>query len=247
MCRKFIFAVALVLFAGLGLLADNASSLPFVSPMFGDNMVLQRGKANTIWGWARPGEKVTVQIACSSATAITGADGRWQVRIDPPPVGGPYTLKISDADQTVEFHEVLVGDVWLCGGQSNMEFGLKMARNSTNEVAEANHPEIRLFFVTKQVAYSPTNLALGTWRICSPDTVVTDGWNGFSAVAYFYARKLQDELHVPIGLQRRWTARRAFPHRQLACEYPECKALVNKRILHVIHSIIHSIIEQRNV
>jgi len=163
-------------------------------------MVLQRGKPDSIWGWARPGETVTVEIDGDSATATTGADGRWQAKIQPPPVGGPYTLKVSDADQSVEFHEVLVGDVWLCGGQSNMEFGLSNARNGANEVQSANHPEIRLFIVNKQVSCTPTNLLQGTWRICSPDTVAMDGWGGFSAVGYFFGRKLQDELHVPIGL-----------------------------------------------
>ncbi len=191
-----------VLFLGwaTAVFAADIPSLPLVSPMFGDNMVLQRGKPNSIWGWARPSETVTVEIAGHSATATAGADGRWQAKIQPPPVGGPYTLKVSDADQSVEFHEVLVGDVWLCGGQSNMEFGLSNARDGANEVQSANHPEIRLFIVNKQVSYSPTNLLEGTWRICSPQTVAMDGWGGFSAVGYFFGRKLQDELHVPIGL-----------------------------------------------
>ncbi len=199
--KKF-FRLLPVLFLGWATagFAAEIPALPLVSPMFGDNMVLQRDKPNVIWGWAAPGEKVTVEIAGHSATATAGPDGRWQARIQPPPVGGPYTLKVSDADQSIQFHEVLVGDVWLCGGQSNMEFGLSNARNGANEVQLADHPELRLFIVNKQVSYSPTNLLEGTWRICSPQTVATDGWGGFSAVGYFFGRKLQDELHVPIGL-----------------------------------------------
>ncbi|HEY1661781.1 MAG TPA: sialate O-acetylesterase [Verrucomicrobiae bacterium] len=199
--REKILCLVTFLFLGCAgtALADVQTS-PFVSPMFGDNMVLQRDKPNSIWGWATPGEKVTVEIAGKSVTAVAGADGRWQTEFRPPAVGGPYALKVYDADQRVEFHEVLVGDVWLCGGQSNMEFGLTMARNGTNEVLAANHPELRLFIVAKQVSYVPTNLLTGTWRICSPDTVATDGWNGFSAVAYFFGKRLQDRLHVPIGL-----------------------------------------------
>src|SRR5271165_731492 len=93
--------------------------LPFVSPIFGDNMVLQRGKKNTIWGWSNPGDKVRVEIAGKHASGVAGPDRRWQVKLQPPAVGGPYTIKIS-GHQTVELHNVLVGDVWLCGGQSNM-------------------------------------------------------------------------------------------------------------------------------
>jgi sialate O-acetylesterase len=97
-------------------------------------------------------------------------------------------------------HEVLVGDVWLCGGQSNMELGLGLARNGADEIKAAEHPEIRLFLVQKHVAYSPAVVPQGSWKICSPQTVAENGWGGFSAVAYFFGRKLQDELHVPIGL-----------------------------------------------
>src|SRR5215831_2492599 len=107
----FVFAVTVR--------AADDTSLPFVSPIFGDNMVLQRGKPNTIWGWAKPGETVQVEIAGRTAKTVAEAGGRWQLRIDPPAPGGPYALKIT-GPQTVTFHEVLVGDVWLCGGQSNM-------------------------------------------------------------------------------------------------------------------------------
>lgn len=196
MRSKFLCVLFMVL-AAFCLLAKD-TTLPFVSPMFGDNMVLQRGKPNVIWGWSQPGEKVTVKIAGHSATAKAGPDGRWQAEIQPPAPGGPYTLKISSADQTNEFHEVLVGDVWLCGGQSNMELGLGRAKNGAEEIKSANHPEIRLFRVQTHVAYAPAAVPQGTWKICSPQTAGENG--GFSAVAYFFGRKLQDELHVPIGL-----------------------------------------------
>jgi len=179
--------------------ADNAR-LPFVSPMFGDNMVFQRGKPNTIWGWARPGEAVRVEMAGHTATAVARADGRWQTQIQPPAPGGPYTVKIVGDDQSIELHEVLVGDVWLCGGQSNMELGLGGARNGADEIKAANHPELRLFMVHQQVSYSPTAVPQGSWKICSPQTVAEGGWQGFSAVGYFYGQKLQEELQVPIGL-----------------------------------------------
>ena len=174
------------------------SALPFVSPMFGDNMVLQRGKPNKFWGWAKPGAAIQVEVAGQMEKGMTGADGRWQVQIQPPAPGGPYTVKIFSAEQTVVLQEVLVGDVWLCGGQSNMELGLGRARNGADEIKAAQHPEIRLFKVRQRVAYSPAAVPQGSWKICTPETAGEGG--GFSAVAYFFGRKLQDELHVPIGL-----------------------------------------------
>jgi len=176
---------------------NNATS-PFVSSMFGDNMVLQRGKANRFWGWAKPGQAVRVEIAGQTATAVTGPDGRWQAEVKVPAPGGPYTVKITGPEQSVMLHEVLVGDVWLCGGQSNMELGLSRTRNGDDEIKSAGHPEIRLFLVKQHVSYSPTAVPQGSWKICSPQTVAEGA--GFSAVAYFFGRKLQDELHVPIGL-----------------------------------------------
>ncbi len=173
--------------------------LPFLSPVFGDNMVLQRDRPNTLWGWSEPGREIRVEIAGVSATAVAGADGRWQVRIQPPAAGGPYTVRI-DGPQHVELREVLVGDVWLCGGQSNMELGLGRARNGAAEIKAADHPEIRLFKVPLQVSYSAAAVVPGGWKICSPATVGGGGNGGFSAVAYYFARRMQDELHVPIGL-----------------------------------------------
>jgi sialate O-acetylesterase len=162
-------------------------------------MVLQRGKPNTLWGWSQPGQEIRLEVAGVTATAVTGADGRWQVQIQPPAAGGPYTIKI-DGPRTLELHEVLVGDVWLCGGQSNMELGLGWARAGADEIRMADHPEIRLFKVPQQVSYSGAAVVSGAWKICSPATVAEGGAGGFSAVAYFFARRLQDELHVPIGV-----------------------------------------------
>jgi len=197
MQRKFFCTLFLSLLAGTSIIAADKAPLPFVSPMFGDNMVFQREKANIVWGWSTPGQGVRVEIGGHTAKTVTGADGRWQVRIMPPAAGGPYTLKI-DGPQSVEFHEVLVGDVWLCGGQSNMELGLARARNGTNEIKLANHPEIRLFKVASHISYSPAQVPSGKWRICSPESMAADG--GFSAVGYFFGRRIQQDIHVPVGL-----------------------------------------------
>lgn len=161
-------------------------------------MVLQRGKPNTIWGWAKAAQEIRVTIAETTVKTMTRDDGRWAVVIEPPAPGGPYTVVI-DGPQRVEFHDVLVGDVWLCGGQSNMEMGLGAARNGSEEVKAASHPQIRLFVVKQQAASNPAPVPQGTWKVCSPENV-GDGWDGFSAVAYFFGRRLQQGIDVPIGL-----------------------------------------------
>jgi sialate O-acetylesterase len=197
---KSIIVLSLSLLTCAVATAAAPAPLPLVSPMFGDNMVLQRGKPVRFWGWAKPGENVRVELAGHDAKAVAAPDGRWQTEVKAPAPGGPYTVKIFSAEQSVVLHEVLVGDVWLCGGQSNMELGLGRAHNGAEEVKAANHPEIRLFTVKQQVAYATATVPQGSWEICSPQTVAENGWSGFSAVAYFFGRTLQDELHVPIGL-----------------------------------------------
>jgi sialate O-acetylesterase len=171
-----------------------AKSLPFVSTIFGDNMVLQRGKPDAIWGWSDPGDVVRVQIGDNTATSTAGADGRWQAMIQPPAPGGPYTVKIT-GHQTVELHNVLVGDVWLCGGQSNMSLPLPFTKDGDAQIQSANDPEIRFFTVAGNPAYRPANVISGDWSVLSPETAKT-----ISAVGYYFARKLQQEIHVPIGL-----------------------------------------------
>ena len=196
---KLIAATALLLSLHGGALAQNdlkaaIQPLPFVSPLFGDNMVLQRGKANTIWGWSDPGDKVRVEIAGKYASGVAEADGHWQVEIQPPPSGGPYTLTIK-GHQTVELQNVLVGDVWLCGGQSNMQVGLRFVRNGEEEIKAADYPEIRFFTVAAHPAYHHTDVPQGSWKVISPETS-----DRVSAVAYYFARKVQQEIHIPIGL-----------------------------------------------
>lgn len=172
----------------------SPQSLPFVSPIFSDNMVLQRGKPDSLWGWSEPGDKVQVEIADARATAIAGPDRRWQVAIQAPPAGGPYTVKITGR-QTVELHNVMVGDVWLCGGQSNMGLPLRFSLNGADEAKAANYPDIRFFNVVGHPAYGRTGVVEGKWSAVSPQTA---DW--VSAVAYYFARRVQQDIHVPIGL-----------------------------------------------
>ena len=167
---------------------------PFVSTIFGDNMVLQRGKPDAIWGWSQPGDTVRVQIGSHTASAVAGGDRRWQVEITPPPVGGPYTLKITGR-QTVEFHNVMVGDVWLCGGQSNMELPLQFSLNGAAVAGAANDPNIRYFTVYGQPSYHHVNVIAGSWKVVSPQTA-----GRLSAVAFYFARKIERQIHIPIGV-----------------------------------------------
>lgn len=192
-----LFLTLLVSVTPIRVLAENTETLPFVSPVFGNHMVLQRGKPNKIWGWTKPGAEVRVEIAAKKIIVLAAADGRWQAEFVPPPAGGPYVLKV-DGPQQAAFDDILVGDVWLCGGQSNMEFGLNHARNGAAEAQAANQPAIRLFRVGSKSAYSPAAAPQGKWRICTPEAFTTEG--GFSGVAYYFGRKINAETGVPIGL-----------------------------------------------
>jgi len=196
--RVLIFVFVIIgIIGSYGAEVSTNASLPFVSPMFGENMVLQRGKPNTIWGWTKPGLVVEVQIGPASALGKAGADGRWEANLMPPAVGGPYTMKI-DGQQHVEFKNVLVGDVWLCGGQSNMELPLDRTRDGDAAIKAADCPNIRLFTVKSKSAYTPAPVVEGSWKVCSPKTITEDG--GFSAVGYYFAKRIQNETNVPIGL-----------------------------------------------
>jgi len=194
-------AVALI---GLQSSALAASSEPFLHPLFCDNMVLQRGASDPVWGWTSPGQTVTVSIDGKTAKAVAGPDGKWMARVGPFAAGGPYTLTVT-GPQRVTLNNVMVGDVWICSGQSNMQFGIGNADNAAGETANANYPNIRLFMVSNVTSPTPNttvpvNAAEGHWQACSPQTIAMGGWNGFTAVGYFFGRDLQQDIHVPIGL-----------------------------------------------
>ena len=198
---SFSALAALMLVSGraFGAPPQDAAPLPFVSPIFGDNMVLQRGKPNAIWGWSKPGDSVRVEIGENSATTTAGADGKWQAQIQPPAPGGPYTVKISGAQQTVELKDVMAGDVWICSGQSNMQFGLGQARGGAEEIKNANYQQIRYYVAGERASYSRVDVPRGTWR---PVTAAAMGGRGggISAAAYFFGKKIHESMDVPIGL-----------------------------------------------
>lgn len=165
-----------------------------VHGLFGDNMVLQRDLPVPVWGTAEAGQKVTVKIGGKEKTAAAAAGGRWKVVLDPLKAGGPFELAVT-ADRTIAFRNVLVGEVWLCSGQSNMGWSVRLSANAEQEMAAASHPRIRLFSVARRESESPQTDVQGAWQACGPSTVPT-----FSAVAYFFGRELEKSLDVPIGL-----------------------------------------------
>ncbi|NOX65209.1 MAG: 9-O-acetylesterase [Chlorobi bacterium] len=167
-------------------------------PLFTDNMVLQQKQNIPIWGKAEPGGEVIVTLKEQQQKAIVDDEGNWKVGFSPIVAGGPYELVIS-GEKTHRIRNVMVGEVWLCSGQSNMDMplagGLKI-KNYKEEIANANYPNIRLFKIENSMANRPQeNFNSEGWKKCSPETVP-----GFSATAYFFARKLQEDLKIPIGL-----------------------------------------------
>jgi len=193
--------------------------------VFGDHMVLQRERPLRLWGWADPGEEVQVQLAERTASTRADEQGRWLVVLEPMPAGGPITLEVR-GENTLRFEDVLVGEVWLASGQSNMEFPLIRARESEREIADAEHPEIRLFTVSKAIARSPQDDVTGSWTVCLPETA-----GSFSAVAYFFGRTLHQELEVPIGLvHSSWggTPAQAWTSREALVAHPSLKRAVDE-------------------
>ena len=162
--------------------------------IFGDHMVLQRQKPLQVWGQAEPGEYVTVSFNGQSIKTQAKDDGNWQVELKPMEAGGPFELTITGKNQIV-FKDVLLGEVWLCSGQSNMGFCVESVFNARKEIANANYPKIRMFSKVLDCDLSPCDRIAGSWAVCSPKTV-----GGFAAVAYFFGKKLYEDMNVPIGL-----------------------------------------------
>ncbi len=186
--RTILAVLAAVLVAGR---ASGNVTLPSV---FSDHMVLQHGRNLAVWGWADPGEDVTVSIAGRSASTRAGSDRRWQVRIGALSPGGPHVLT-ADGKNSMTVEDVLVGDVWLCSGQSNMKMAVRGAINAEQEQAGAHYPQIRHFLTASLARSEPQDRCEGNWAVCSPDTV-----GAFTAAGYFFGRELHRQLDIPIGL-----------------------------------------------
>ena len=216
-CKGFVRGIA----GGLVLLSmvTAAAAAVKLPALIGDNMVLQSGQSVPIWGWADKGEQITVGFAGQCVTTKADDTGRWKVSLAKLEAGGPHEMTIRGSSGNLTLKNILVGEVWVCSGQSNMEMGIGIAKDAKQEIAAAKYPQIRLFTVTKVRAPQPAADVKGAWAECSPTTVSNGTWGGFSAAAYFFGRTVHQELKVPVGLihtswggtpAQSWTSRKAL-------------------------------------
>lgn len=187
---RWITTLLLVITIGLPALADVR-----LAGIFSNDMVLQRDRVIVIWGWADKGERVSVKLNNVTKKAKADASGKWKLVLPEMQAGGPYTMEVHGKN-TITLTNILIGDLWICSGQSNMGVAVKNALNPEAEIAAANFPMIRLMDVPRNMPAQPADdIKTTSWQVCSPETIP-----GFSAVAYFFGRNLYNELNVPIGL-----------------------------------------------
>ncbi|MBV6498884.1 MAG: hypothetical protein CJBNEKGG_01114 [Prosthecobacter sp.] len=190
--------------------------------LFSDGLVFQQGKPLPIWGWAAPDEDVSVQFAGQTRAARADLDGRWRVILDPLPANAsPQEMKVSGKN-SLTLKNLLVGEVWICSGQSNMQWTVSQAANPQQEIEAANFPQIRMFNVERATAMSPADDVKGSWKEANPGNV-----GQFSAVGYFFGRHLHQVLKVPVGLintswggtrVEAWTSRESLEERPCAAQ-----------------------------
>ena len=187
--------------AAAGIMVLGAPAQAAVKPhgLFSDGAVLQQGMAVPVWGTADNGEKVTVSIQGQTA-ATTAENGKWMVKLRPLKAGGPFTLKIAGPHNNADVNNVLVGEVWIASGQSNMEMGIANTANAQEAIAQSGDPQLRLMTIPKATSKTPEHEVTAKWQEATPSTVGTGGWASFSAVAYYFARDLRRALKVPVGV-----------------------------------------------
>ena len=186
---RLLLGLAVLLVLPAGLRAEVR--LPAI---FGDHMVLQQKTPLRVWGWAGVGEGVTVTLGGDSAQATADAQCRWRVNLPARPAGGPFDLEVK-GQNTVTLHDVMIGEVWLCSGQSNMQWEVNRVQNFTQELPAANHPLLRLFNIPRTSVPDPQTDVKAAWAVCTTASV-----NTFSGIGYFFGRELQETLQVPVGM-----------------------------------------------
>ncbi|OGV49436.1 MAG: hypothetical protein A2X49_13190 [Lentisphaerae bacterium GWF2_52_8] len=176
---------------------QTASTDLKLAPLFTENMVLQREIKIPVWGESAPNEEISIEFCGQEIKTKADSTGKWKTELLPLPPGGPFTLSVrSGGKKIVEFKNVLIGDVWICSGQSNMAMRVESAKDSVQEIAAANYPNIRLFRLSAEGAAEPkTELKNKKWEFCTPETV-----KSFSAAAYYFGRAIHKELNIPVGL-----------------------------------------------
>ena len=187
--KRILFSLFLSLITILSFAADGFT----VADVFTDHMVLQRNAIIKIWGEAQNGSLVEVRFA-GQLRKVKAIQGKWQVTLKTGEAGGPYKLDIINGNNKVSFQDVLIGDVWLAGGQSNMEFALRRVKDAQKEISSADYPQIRYYKVPRKF-YPEHEVSKASWRVCSPQTAPE-----FSAIAYYFSRNIHKELNIPIGI-----------------------------------------------
>lgn len=178
------------------ILGQAMSAKLAICRLFSDHAVLQRQKPIPVWGWSRPNEVLSVSLAGETLTTRADGEGAWRVSFPAMEAGGPYELKVSGQQEALEVRDILIGEVWLCSGQSNMEWRVAQADHFIAERKDADYPRIRHYFVEHEVSLQPVSaLKTGEWRVCSAETV-----GDFTAVGFFFAREVYKKLDIPIGL-----------------------------------------------
>ncbi len=220
--------VTISVFLSMLALALAATALADVSVpnVIGDHMVLQQGMKAPIWGKADPGEAVVVKFGDAELKTTACPKGRWMVRLPKMKAGGPYEMTIKGAKNTLTLTDILVGEVWVGSGQSNMQMSVRSSNNADQEIAAAKYPEIRLCSVERKVAGEPQDNCTASWTACTPESVAD-----FSAVAYFFGRELHKDLNVPVGLiHTSWggTPAEAWTSRPMLEADPDLKVIVDR-------------------
>ena len=192
---KLQLIARLAYLVAVAMMCSKAWADPILPTFFTDHMVLQRDHEIHVWGKADPGEKVSVSLADHRSEAVADTNGHWSVHLRALAAGGPFLLSVKGRKEII-VRDVMVGEVWIASGQSNMTFSLSGTENGAADVPSANYPQIRLFTVPKRIAVAPQENTLPAhWEICTPDTA-----KGFSAVGYFFAREIHRKLNVPVGI-----------------------------------------------
>ena len=224
---------ALLIGLAIGSCGTSARAAVEMPAIYSDHMVLQQDAENPIWGWDEPGQAISITLASGDSqnakaksrrvAAEANAQGRWQAKLPALTAGGPWRLTIAGST-TVTIGDVLVGEVWFASGQSNMAMTVSRSLRADQEQAAAEHPQIRMFTTSRIVGVEPSDRCSGTWQVCSPETV-----GGFSATAYFFGRKVHQELKRPVGLiNSSWggTAVEAWTSRQAQEKYQSLKPVL---------------------
>ena len=192
--KKIFLSLTTIFFCFFYFSADAYLRIPDI---FSDNMVLQQQTIIHFHGWSDPGQKISVIASWNGDTLKTStlSDAIWTVDLQTPKAGGPYQITVI-GDSTITIQNILIGDVWICTGQSNMEFSADWHKNYyKEEVANANHPEIRFFHIQKLSAPYPQQEVRGKWEVCTPQSM-----HSFSAAGYFFGREINENIHQPVGL-----------------------------------------------